>query len=106
MRVRLFCLPLVMVALFLACSTKGNAQSYFTYGFYQILDNTGTPLSSTTVAGFNVPRCQSVQGAYGLVTSCSPPNPFTYLKLPLEVNGISGGTGSCADEPPPPFASL
>src|ERR1700756_4484817 len=103
MRARtLYAIP-VVVALFFACSSKANAQ-YFTYGFYSIVDNTGTTLADSTGAGFNVSGCSYVLSGTAYLVVCSYSDMtthLTYQALPLETANI-GGRG-CPDPPPPPF---
>jgi hypothetical protein len=99
MRRRFFCLAASIVALLFACSIRGNAQ-YFTYGFYQIVDNTGTTLSSSTGAGFNVAGCGATSYGVGCGVGSALP-PFSYFNLPFQL-GISGNP-ICATVPAPPL---
>lgn len=94
---------IVFSSLLLAYSTTGNAQISPSqpYNFYQIVDNSGALLSSTTGAGFTPAVCTNVLSGARFVISCAP-SIYYYRNFPLEVSLI-GGARSCANEPPVPF---
>ena len=104
---RLCSLAATMIALLLTCSARANAQ--WTYFNYQIVDNTGTTLYSTTGAGFNVPGCSNITDVTGFSSlSCSGAgvpsnNGFSDFSFFALVENLIGND-LCPSEPPLPFA--